>query len=137
MVLLHQSKSVEKIYANAHYQLDRVARDSQQDSVVIKTINPQFNRVTAKAWLENEYSILTQLNYAGIIKPLSLENYKSGSSLVFEDFKVQNLIQFLESQDLTLAAFFDIAIQLVEIIEELHQHSIIHQNIQPGSNFNY
>ena len=83
MVLLHQSKSVEKIYANTHYQLDRVVRDLQQDSVLIKTINPHFDRVTARAWLENEYSILNQLNSAGIMKPLSLENYQSGSSLVF------------------------------------------------------
>ena len=115
MVSLHQSKSVEKVFVDTHYQLDRVVQDSQPSSVLIKTINPQFSET--KIWLENEYAILNQLDSSNIIKPYSLQKYKSRFALVFKDFKEQNLIKFLEGKNLTLEAFFTIAIKLVEIIE--------------------
>lgn len=132
MGLLHKYKLVEKIQANSRYCVYRGFCQSEQNSVSIKRINPQSMGTEAKAWLNNEYQILNNLNLTGAIQPLSLEQDKDSMALILEDFTGQSLAQFLKSR-LTLERFLAIAIRLADILQELSQNQIIHRNIQPKS----
>ncbi|MDJ0531811.1 MAG: AAA family ATPase [Xenococcaceae cyanobacterium MO_207.B15] len=123
-------------------------RQSEATSVLIKIINPQFSNLEAAAWLRNEYQILERLTQSkpdspiiggvpstlsGIIKPYRLEKYKNSLALVLEDFAGEYLDRFLETKKLSIDNFFTVAIQIVNILQKLHHHQIIHKNIKPSS----
>ncbi len=135
MNLLRKYKLVEKIHTDSRWDIYRGISQADQNSVLIKTIKPQFLGSKATTWLKNEFKILDQLNFSGIIRPHRLEIDQDNVALVLEGFAGQDLAQFLIRASLTLEDFLKIAIQLVDILQELHQHQIIHQNIQPSSIF--
>ncbi|MEM8672336.1 MAG: AAA family ATPase [Cyanobacteria bacterium P01_G01_bin.67] len=133
MSLYNKYQLIEKISNGSRYNLDRVISRLEQNSVLVKTINPQFKAVETTAWLQNEYEILAELNLIGVLNPHRIEKIQDRETLILEDFAGQNLVQFLNSQKLTLGDFLNIAVQLATIIQELNHEQIIHQNLQPSS----
>ena len=134
MSLFHKYRLDEKIYYDSRYRLYRAFSRPEENSVLIKIIDPKF-KSKAIVWLKNEFEILSHIDIWQVIRPNSLESYQNNFALVLEDFSGVNLARFLANQSLTLNLFFDIAIQLTNILKELESHHIIHQNIQPSSIF--
>ena len=138
MSLFQKYKLVEKIDTDPFWEIYRGVDKLEQNSVLIKTTNHKLWGSELSTWLKNEFEILSKLNFAGVIKPCGIETDQENIALILEDFAGQNLAKFLKenaSQGLTLKHFLAIAIQLVDILKELHRHQVIHQNIQPHSIF--
>jgi len=135
MSLLHKYKLVEKIHADSRWDIYRGLSQAEQNSVLIKTISTSMPSKEASNWLKNEFDILTNLDFTGVIKPQNIEVNHDSLAMILEDFTGENLAQFLSRLKLTLNGFLEIAIQLADILQELHQNQIIHQNIQPHSIF--
>ena len=135
MSLFQKYRLVGKVYQAPHYTLYRGASSSGSNSVLIKTVRSQFAKPVGVNWLKNEYRILNNLNIAGIISPLSLERYQNNYALLFEDFALENIIDFFTVHELKIDAFLEIAIQLADILNQLDNKQIIHRNIQPASIF--
>ena len=133
MSIFRNYKSVERIYADSYFNICRAVRKSDKTLVLIKNINPQVS-IVKKNWLENEYQIAKNIEN-NIIKPLSLESYCNDWALVLEDFTGQTLAQFVKHNSIAPIEFLTIAIRLVETLETIHNHHIIHHNIQPNSIF--
>ncbi|MDJ0679679.1 MAG: AAA family ATPase [Xenococcaceae cyanobacterium MO_167.B52] len=133
MHIFDNYKIINQINSDNHYHIYRAIRQSDRTSVLIKVINNQFSNLEAIVWLENEYKILQTLSLSGIIKPYSLEKYDNNFILVLEDFEGEYLEQFLARQQLSRNVFFSIAIQILNIVQQLHSHQIIHKNLQPFS----
>ena len=135
MSLLHKYKLVEKIHADSRWDIYRGLSQAEQNSVLIKMISTSMPSKEASNWLKNEFDILTNLDFTGVIKPQNIEVNHDSLAMILEDFTGENLAQFLSRLKLTLNGFLEIAIQLADILQELHQNQIIHQNIQPHSIF--
>ena len=133
MNVIQNYKSIERIYADSHFNICRAVRKSDKASVLIKTVNCQLSIL--KNWLENEYQITKYIDHFNIIKCFNLENYYNSRALVLDNFTGQNLAVFVEHNSLSPVEFLTIAIRLVEILGTIHQHQIIHHNIQPSSIF--
>ena len=134
MSILRNYKSIERIYADSRFNICRAICKSDKTLVLIKTVNNKLSLVR-NSWLENEYQITRHIDNSNIIKSLSLENYYNNRALVLENFAGQNIAQFVEHNSIVTEDFLTIAIRLVEILQTIHQHQIIHHNIQPGSIF--
>ena len=134
MSILRNYKLVEKIYADSHFNICRSVRKSDNTLVLIKTVNSQV-AIFNNDWLENEYQIANKIKNFNVINPLYLENYYNSRALVLEDFKGQNLARFIEHNSIAPGKFLAIAISLVKTLEIIHQHQIIHHNLQPSSIF--
>lgn len=109
----------------------RAVRESDQTSVIIKTLKFEYPTVEQITGLRHEYQILQTLKIEGIVKPLSLETYQNGLALILSDFDGETLKDFLTVQNFDLRFFLQIAIKLSSILAQIHQNNIIHKDIKP------
>ena len=77
----------------------------------------------------NQYTIANSLvNVPGIVQPLALENYCNQYALVMADegdVALSTLLPF------SVSDFFAVAIQLTQILQNLHGNRVIHKDIKP------
>ena len=81
-------------------------------------------------------SYLRQLDRQKVVDRLVVQNLESKSSIINTDRKAKDAgaISTAETRcPLDLVQFFDIALQLVDILDGLHHHHIIHRDIQPDN----
>jgi predicted ATPase/signal transduction histidine kinase/tRNA A-37 threonylcarbamoyl transferase component Bud32 len=119
---LHEG--TKTVIYQGRYELERTP-------VIIKTFKAEYPTLEEIARIRHEYQILHSLNIPGITKPIELKPYEHGLALILEDFGGQPLKQYITSKETNFINFFQIAIQLAQIVGELHQNQIIHKDIKP------
>ena len=110
-------------------------RDKDHQSVVIKTLRDEYptRQQIARVW--HEYSIHRKLNEInGVAKIVDLIKVDNKPALVIEYISGGEISTLLEqhkpNQDF-LNRFFQLAIQLTQTLGEIHQHHIIHKDLNP------
>lgn len=83
------------------------------------------------AKLRHEHAILKELNHAGVPKAYDLLPYRSGLALFIEDKGYVSLTEVMNGRKWPLQTILNIAIELAEILDYLHQKNIIHKDIKP------
>lgn len=132
---------LELLYASAKTLVYRGRRCSDSRSVIIKLLRNEYPSIGELVKFRNQYQIAKSLSLPGIIQPYSLEPYLNGYALIMEDFGGISLRQWLGNRlqavgagnFLALDDFFNIALQLVEVLNELYQHRVIHKDIKPSN----
>jgi len=123
----------EILYADKKIEVVRALRgDSQQTPFILKVLQKD-----ATSSLQHEYELFRHLKkkeVQGIVSPNSLILQHDSSLLELENIPGKLLEDFIKDHPLDLKTFFRIALQLVEIIANLHHANIIHKDIKP-SNF--
>ncbi|MDB9375134.1 ATP-binding sensor histidine kinase [Nodularia sphaerocarpa] len=129
----------EQIYSSQKTLVYRGIREKDQKSVIIKLMRNEYATFGEISQFRNQYTIAKSLDLPGIVKTLSLENYYNRDFLVMEDFGGISLKDWVVGKNhtpengLALREFFQIAIQIVSILEKLHRDSIIHKDIKPAN----
>jgi predicted ATPase/signal transduction histidine kinase len=121
----------EKIYAGGKTSVYRAIRESDQKSVILKTLQTEYPSFADIKGLKYEYQVSHQLNIPGIVKVYALEINEKDIAIVQEDFNGISLKNFLKVNSILLNEFLEIAIQLSQALNELHQNKIIHKDINP------
>ncbi|WP_427161632.1 AAA family ATPase [Aliinostoc sp. HNIBRCY26] len=130
---------IEQVYVGSKTLVYRAIREKDRKPVIIKLMRNEYPTFNEIAQFRNQYTITKNLDIAGIVKPLCLENYRNGYALVMEDFHSTSLNdwvkQYKVTQEgrLTLTEFLPIAIAIVSILAELHRDRIIHKDIKPAN----
>ena len=94
-------------------------------TVMIKLIKKEAANLTEAARLIHEYKIIRQLNVPGVVKPVTLE-YTENLALIMEDVDAVPIGQHLAAVGrLDTGAFLRVAIQLANILGQLHQMGIV------------
>ena len=104
--------------------------------LVIKLMRNQFPSFNELVQFRNQYTIARNLQIEGIVKPLALLNYQNGYALIMPDFGGISLGEYYQNLPLKtkdICQFLDLAIQIAEIIYQLHQNRIIHKDIKPAN----
>ena len=109
------------------------ARRLDQSPVAIKQLREEYPSLQDIARLEHEYAITQALDSTGILRTYNLEKYQNALVLVQEDFSGVPLRQAIDSGPIELGACLEIAIQLADALEAIHQQNIIHKDIHPHS----
>ena len=117
------------------YQGERI---SDRKSVAVKFYKHQYPTISELNKLRNQYIITKNLNLQGAVATYSLESYGTGLALVMEDFPGIPLLDYSEKSYQKLLAgdlteFWQIALQITEVLEQLNHHQIVHLKIQPQS----
>ncbi len=108
----------------------------EQKPVVIKVLKKEYPTFQEIVHFRNQYGIVKNLDVAGIVQPIALENHGNGLALIMEDdgsISLSEELKSREAQNLSLEEFFSIAIQLAEILEGLYRNRVIHKDIKPGN----
>ncbi|BAY99340.1 two-component hybrid sensor and regulator [Tolypothrix tenuis PCC 7101] len=122
-----------QLYAGARTNVYRAIRQLDQLAVVIKLLNSEYPSFNELLQFRHQYTISKNLNIAGIIHPLSLETYGNGYILVMADTGEISLREYIKTSNISLAEVLNIAIQLSQILHDLHEHRIIHKDIKPAN----
>ncbi|MEO1635861.1 MAG: protein kinase, partial [Cyanobacteria bacterium J06631_9] len=120
----------EHLYSSSQTRVYRAVQSTQQQKVVIKVLAEGAPSQRGLAQLRDQYAIAKSLSTPGIVRPLRLEPYSGGHALIMEDWGGVPLDRYTQPLDLT--ELLGIAIQLTDILHDLHQHRVIHKDIKPA-----
>ncbi len=125
-------QNLELIYESSR---SRVYRGKQENNkpVVLKLMALDAPSVHELAQLKQEHDILAELDHKGIIKSYGISTIAQRTALTLEDFGGVSLTQILAKQPLPLEITLDIAIKVCDALAVLHQHNIIHKDINPSN----
>ncbi|MEM7715364.1 MAG: serine/threonine-protein kinase PknK, partial [Cyanobacteria bacterium P01_A01_bin.68] len=134
MVSISGYQITEQLYNGSRTLVYRAIREADRKPVVIKLLknsHPDFNELLQ---FRNQYTIGKNLNYSGIIQTYSLENYQNGYALVMEDMQGVSLSEYMAGENITsLQDILSIAIQITDILHNLHKNRVIHKDIKPAN----
>ncbi|HEY9853270.1 MAG TPA: AAA family ATPase [Leptolyngbyaceae cyanobacterium] len=124
---------INLLYSGSKTEVYRAYRESDKSSVIIKLLKIEYPTPQDIIQFRNHYLISKNLDYRGIVKPYSLENYRNSLALVMEDFKGISLLEYSQSQPLEIKDFLEIAIAISKILEKIYQYKVIHKDIKPAN----
>ena len=118
-------------HSSVVYEARRIA-DNQ--SVILKSINPENYSIESLGRLKHEYEITTLINDNKVIKILDIIQETNSCSLVIEDIEGESLASLMSQNQLTdLNEILRVSIQIVEGLANIHQARIIHKDINPSN----
>ncbi len=122
------------LYQSQRSLIYLAVRELDGVSVVVKTAQEEYPTRHEIARFQREYQIQQQLHSSGIPKVYDLVQMGNRPALLMEYVEGIPLSQLVaEEGPLPLAQFFNIAMQLAQIIGEIHQGAIIHKDIKPSN----
>ena len=133
MIKLPNYNINEQIYTGTRTTVYRGLNTINQQPIVIKVLKKEYPTFSELLQFRHQYTITKNLNLSGIVKPLCLEKYGNGYALIMEDIGAVSLKTYLTNQKLSLPNFLLLAISIVEILEDLYHHQIIHKDIKPSN----
>ncbi|RCJ32896.1 serine/threonine protein kinase [Nostoc minutum NIES-26] len=122
---------LETLHSGAKTIIYRGRRETDNASVIVKTLLDEHPPLEDIARLRHEYQIIEPLQIPGIVKPYELKNYQHGLALILEDIPGSLLKEVIATQTTTLITFLKVAINLAHTLGELHAQQIIHKDIKP------
>lgn len=109
---------------------------ANQRPVIIKLLAKEFPSCTERLKFSHQYNIIKNLQISGVVHPIEFLRNGKHLALVMPDEGLISLAEFWQTQIKTancqrLDLFLSIAIQLAQILEQLHEQKIIHKNLNP------
>jgi predicted ATPase/signal transduction histidine kinase len=132
-VVLSGYRIGQAIYTGTRTLVYRGQRVSDNQSVVIKFLRNEYPTFSELLQFRNQYAIAKNLNISGIVRPDSLETYGNSYALVMADGGGISLREYDRTHCLELTEVLAIALQLAQILHELHAERVIHKDIKPAN----
>ncbi|MEG4319180.1 MULTISPECIES: AAA family ATPase [unclassified Microcoleus] len=124
----------QAIYTGTRTLVYRGQRESDNQPVVIKFLANAYPTFSELLQFRNQYASAKNLDIPGIVRPYSLESSGNSYALVMEDGGDISLndSQF-QLKPLTVEDILSLAIQIADILHQLHQNRVIHKDIKPAN----
>lgn len=124
----------ELMYEGKDTLIYRAYDTEKNEKVILKTLYPEKLNLSNIEKLNYEFNIAQKVNCVkGIVKTTKLEDWLGRPVLVKEDFVGSSLKKIIESNEITIEKFLDWAIQIVDILGEIHKNRVIHLDINPNN----
>lgn len=139
MIMLPGITVTAQIYESDNCLIYRGLREQDATAVILKVLKSHDFDSDALLQYQQEYEILRNLNLEGVIKVYSLETFERSLVLIFEDFGGNSLAQLIAENSkaqrmvMPLEKILKIVIQITEILSRIHNHNIIHKDINPSN----
>ena len=123
----------ETIYDSPKTMVFRGIRNCDNLPVVLKVPSAEYPTQNEILRYNNEFKVLSSLHLDGVIELYSLEKYQNSFAIIEEDINGVSLAKILREGSIELIDFLKMAIQIVEGLGNLHQHGVIHKDINPAN----
>jgi PAS domain S-box-containing protein len=133
MLHLPGYKIFRKIYESDRSLVYRGVRSADGQHAIFKLLKQDYPTPAAIARYQQEYEIIRSLNLTGIATAYSLEKYQRTVAIVLEDFGGESLKMLMKERPFTLSESLSIAIQITNILGEIHAADVIHKDINPAN----
>lgn len=129
---------LNQIYESTNSLVYRGIREQDCQAVILKVLKQHYAAPGEVIRYKQEYEIAQRLNIEGVVKVYSLESYDQNLVLILEDFGGSSLAELIRQTDnnrtlLSLQKILQIAIQITEILSEIHSANVIHRDINPSN----
>jgi len=136
--MVNNIQHLSQIYESENSQVYRAIRMSDHQPIIIKKLKENYPAPEKLSCYKKEYNITHCLEIDGVIKAYSLEESEHSLLIIYEDFGGESLRYLLDQNQsknpyFTLKQFLEIAIKITEILGEIHQHNIIHKDLNPSN----
>jgi predicted ATPase/GAF domain-containing protein len=111
----------------------RAVRSTDHQPVLLQL--PIASHTLSFTHYRHAYSLVSGLEIAAVMQIYGLESYQNNVLLVLEDFGGVSLAQRLQQNPLNWREVVSLAIQMADILEQVHRHQVIHKAIQPHNFF--
>ncbi len=122
-----------QIHDGRRSQLFQATRSIDNLPVIIKTLKNKFPSLSENLSFQQEYSILQNAGSYGIVRAHAMETLQNVTMIVMEDFGGISLDRAPEVKKLKLPELLTLFIRIAEILDEMHQQSIVHKDINPSN----
>jgi len=133
MLSIENYTLVEKLSDSVRTQIYRGFRNADRLPIICKLLSNAYPSPKEVAQFQREYDLTSRLNYAGFIKAYALLPYKNSWLMILEDIGGISLTKSFAFYREDVSKFLHFAIDLTEIVGELHQQSIMHKDINPSN----
>jgi predicted ATPase/signal transduction histidine kinase/tRNA A-37 threonylcarbamoyl transferase component Bud32 len=133
MISLSSYQITEQLHESANSLVYRGCRQEDRQSVILKMLKQAYPPPEEIARFKREYEVTRSFDQAGIVKAYSLENDHNCWVMVLEDFGGQSLDLLQLAGKFPLTDFLTLAIQITDILGQIHQRYIIHKDINPSN----
>ncbi|MFB2970731.1 ATP-binding protein [Aerosakkonema sp. BLCC-F183] len=153
----------KKLHESDNSLVYRGLRQLDKQPVILKILKELYPPPEKIAWFKREYEVICNLNLAGVVNAYSLERDGNRWVMVLEDFGGISLAQLMQAEETSppspllqgegrnlplpplprreagfgelgsLADFLTVAVQISEILGQIHQQHIIHKDINPAN----
>lgn len=121
------------LYDGPGSHVHRARRESDDAAVILKVLRPALPSPERLAAFKREYETLNSLSGSGVIKAYGLESDRRSWVLVQEDIGGRSLDQFIGEAELSLTTRVELAIAIVEALDQVHARHVIHKDINPSN----
>ncbi|MCU0541233.1 MAG: trifunctional serine/threonine-protein kinase/ATP-binding protein/sensor histidine kinase [Oscillatoriaceae cyanobacterium Prado104] len=123
----------QTIYTGTRTLVCRGQRESDKQRVVIKFLRNEYPTFSELLQFRNQYTIAKNLDIPGIVRSESLESCGNSYALVMADGGGISLREYAQTHHLELTELLTIALQLADILHDLHAYRVIHKDIKPAN----
>ncbi|MEG3907099.1 AAA family ATPase [Microcoleus sp. w2-18bC1] len=123
----------EKLHESSNSLVYRGDRQADNLPVILKMLKESYPSPEKIAWFKREYEITQNINLPGVIDVYSFQNLENQWVIALEDFGGESLNQIIAKKQFTIAEFLHLAIEIVDILSQVHQQHIIHKDINPSN----
>ena len=120
-----------QIYDGRRSQLFQGHREMDNLPVIIKTLKNKLPLQSEKFRFQQEYNILQTLGSYGAVRSYAMETIGNTLAIVMEDFGGISLDQYRDIGKIKLSELVSLFIRIAEIVDDIHQQSIVHKDINP------
>ncbi len=121
----------EKVFENKNTVIYRAIADDTNLSVILKTHRNSFPTNREISAYRKEFEITSKLPIDGILKSYHLKKSGAQYIIIFEDMHGVSLKSFIGYNNISLKSLMDIFLSIVNIVNKIHKHNIIHKDINP------
>ncbi|WP_053066884.1 AAA family ATPase [Archangium gephyra] len=125
----------QEIHRGRRYVVSRVWT-GEGVSLILKQARRGSLASTSAAMLHHEFALLRELADAGVggvVRPLALKEVAESVTLVLEDAGPLDLREWLKRHPSEPDTFLELAFQLAAILAKLHQHHVLHRDLNPSN----
>ncbi|MBU0992662.1 MAG: serine/threonine protein kinase [Proteobacteria bacterium] len=124
-------KIVEKITETTESIVYRSIRENEKKTFVIKMMKAKQLSSFERASLKQHFDLIKSADCPGVIKHIDILNTRDSYAWVLEDFNGVPLNRFLDGRPCKIKPFLEMAVQISEILGQLHQARIVHKDMKP------
>jgi predicted ATPase len=123
----------EKIYESRSSLVYRAYQEAENRPVILKMLKQAYPSPRTIAAFRREYELTRSLQLDGLIRAYSLTTDQHRPVMVLEDFGGESLAQLLRTRRFSLDDVLPLAIQIADIIGQVHQHHVTHKDVNPSN----
>jgi len=128
-MLIPDYSIAEPVFSNSRSIIYRAIKTGCGQLALIKLACQGSSSDEFSESMRLEYNILQTLGGEGALIPRALVDCDNGPAIILDDFAGEPLDQYMADAPLDLNLFFCVALQLVEVLGEIHRHDIVHRDI--------